>query len=162
MVCPHLLTFCHSHGCFIICHKHRLFFTFINVLPCLFLMWGFWKIQKLCSHCCHHISRIQNNISYMFLRGNLKLLRVSVLLVPVDRSNLILMATLLSYHHSSLNEETEVLPKEAMCPVIKPVSERPVSLFWSYLTLKKNALSLCNTASDDKTEVLNLYHIPCQ
>lgn len=47
-------------------------------------MWGFWKIQKLCSHCCHHISRIQNNISYMFLRGNLKLLRVSVLLVPVD------------------------------------------------------------------------------
>lgn len=51
-------------------------------------------------------------------------------------SNLILMTTLLSYHHSFLNEETKVLQNEAMSQVYK-VSDRPVSLIWFFTTLNK-------------------------
>lgn len=73
---------------------------------------------------------------------------------------MILKTTFLSYHHPFLTEETEVLQHEGMCPAYN-ANERPASLIWFCLTLKKkkNALSLRKTASDDKTQALHFLYI---
>lgn len=83
MCCPLLLIFWHSHRYFMMCHK-CLLFTFINSLLCVFLMWEFWKNQKLCCYCCLRISRFLSNIIHMCLMGNLKLQRVSGLLLAIN------------------------------------------------------------------------------
>lgn len=77
--------------------------------------------------------------------------------------NVILLTTLLSYHHSFLHEETEVLQDEAMCPGYK-ASDRSLSLSRFCWTLKNSALSLCKTASDDENTSFTFYlhHKPCQ
>lgn len=73
--------------------------------------------------------------------------------------NWILMTTLLSHHHSSLNEETEVLQNEATCPVYKASKCQSCRSALVLSDSEQNALSLCKTAADDKRQALNFIYI---